>query len=1131
MASRSMMRSVSAPAADLAPPRTVQLALESTPFKSSTTRRDLSTSFRGFKAAWSAIEQVQVLSASCRRLGERAGEVLMAVREKLVEIEQEETSQKGGKIVLERSYEFQGSKPGGEMAGKTIFKIQSTMLDLQAFASDHLAKSNASRLTLLVDDLAKTLSALSKLSNSLLACISTYSISTSTIMTSLWSEQDASDLAKDYAALPRLFQLSIILKGPVYERFTRERTDSPSTETPGQRRAAFVEWCLEQNPTLRPNRSGGGSGTSAPPVKNQSLQPSNGLGLGLPSSLTVGAGGVSMRRAVTQPLTFSAPITSSSPKVPLSDDPETPSDIESLPPVAPASVPGSEIDPSLPPSNPSSDNLPHPDPSSLGQVKPAESLLIDEPLPPNSADSSDYSVEIAAASSVQAAEKPDVPNDSLASHALDRSTSTVSSMAMTNSSSTGSLLFEPVLPSIQVGEVQADELVAETEEGEHPAVLQEKKMDGELEEETAREDEAEEGVEQDKIEIEEEKEEEKVTVEPISVVRESDPMERALTLESYPSTPVDINNSLLGLALDSPLPPSPQVDDLFSPSQRKTVSVIQSSPPPDPRQLLEPLPIADNEPSKLPPSPALPSSPSLLITSFDDNTDTDTLPPSPPPKPDRPFRVLSLDGGGLVGPIPQLLALKKELLDNSHDSTSPSHHFDLIVGTSSSALPALLLGQLGLSIDETLQICAQVSRRALGLEGPSTASSESSKQQSKPRRIGRWSRFFSRSSRSSRILPPPDRRTALDAALKQYTPSATAPLPLSRTPCRGAVLAYRKTATEHRAQECWLSVDSNLSLSEIVQASMSLPSNTTSPFVPSPTSFNPTSSALKYAQSLLSNYSTSHSRSIELASVSIGYSLSTIPLSVPPTTAKKSIGVSSRTRLEKLKELKQIGAGNSAAHESLSKKLLERGRGGGGGEDEEFYPVIDLKRIDLGLDSRELGWKDESELFENLKVQIFGGGKGSQPQQLPPPLSPRQHSTLNFSRLSPPGSPSSFVSQPPPLSPPSSTRSVSSSPRKRLNFFSSSNNNYNNTLRSISSSEIFSSPSFVSPSQSGEDEEEREGEEEEVLGCDGNDTEFNGRRRRERGRGLMLRSSTSMGELHRGSYSYSGGLGGRGEEW
>ncbi|GAA5954878.1 hypothetical protein JCM3765_007800 [Sporobolomyces pararoseus] len=1143
MASRSMMRSVSAPAADLAPPPSVQIALQSTPFKSSTTRRDLSTSFRGFKAAWSAIEQIQVLSASCRRLGERAGEVLMAVREKLEQIEKDESSQKGGKVVLERSYEFQGSQTGGELAGKTIFKIQSqvfrvlslhsfrradpflpvppsAMLDLQALATDHLAKSNASRLTLLVDDLAKTKSAFSKLSNSLLACISIYSISPSTITTSLWPEQDASDLAKDHVALPRLFQLSIMLKGPVYERFTKERTDGPtSTETPGQRRAAFVEWCLDQNPILRPNHSGEGSKISQQPaVTKQSLRPSNGLGLGLglPSSLSAGTGGVSMRRAVTQPLAFSTPTPSTSPPVPLSDDVKTSTRVESQSSASVATTLASESISSLSPSDPSSDPVPSDNladsyTSILNPSQSTDSIAADEPTPSNPANSPDQSVGIVAVSSVQPSVKPDVPDDSPTSHELDRSTSTVSSMAMTNSSSTGSLLFEPVLPSIEVVEVQKDDSPAEAEVEETREAIEGMKVEPnpETQGETTREDEVEEeSVGTDEVEMEEEGET------PIGAVGLLGHLVGVSTPESNSSTPIDDNNSVLGLALDIPL--SPQVDDLFSPSDRNTVSAARSSPTPAPLQLLEPLPIEDNssphlEPSGLPPSPALPSSPSLVITSFDDGPDTLDAPPSPPPEPDRPFRVLSLDGGGLVGPIPQLLALKKELLDNTSDSTKPSQYFDLIVGTSSSALPALLLGQLGLSIDESLQICSQISRRALGLEGPTTTSSSSSKQQSKPRRIGRWSRFFSRSSKSSKTL---DRRTALDIALKQFIPSATAPLPPSRTPCRAAVLAFQRTATENRAQECWLS-ESSLSLSEIVQASMSFPS-TFSSFVPSPTSFNPTSSALKYSQSLLASTSTSADRSIELTSVSIGYSPSTIPLHDSITTKKSNKGFS-RTRIERLKELRSIGAGNSAAHESLSKKLERQV------SDQRIY----LKRIDTGLDSRELCWKDEGELVDSLRLQIFGNS------QQQPPLSPKQYSNSNFSLKlsSPPSSPSSFVSQPPPLSPysPGSTKSLSVSPRKRLNFF----NEANTTNRSISSSAL--APTTISSSSSpymldsrhrnlslAFEGTEQEDEEEVIVGFKD--------RNSEKKRQPILRSSISMGELlprrelqgPHGYYSYSG---------
>lgn len=125
MTSRIMMRSVSAPAAtDLTPPPVVAATLNETAFKPSTTRRDLSTSYRAFKQAWSAIEQVQVSSAACRRVGERAAEVLTAVREQLLQVEQRELERQRGKVVLERSYEFQqgqGSTGGSEV---TIFKIQ-----------------------------------------------------------------------------------------------------------------------------------------------------------------------------------------------------------------------------------------------------------------------------------------------------------------------------------------------------------------------------------------------------------------------------------------------------------------------------------------------------------------------------------------------------------------------------------------------------------------------------------------------------------------------------------------------------------------------------------------------------------------------------------------------------------------------------------------------------------------------------------------------------------------------------------------------------------------------------------------------------------------------------------------------
>jgi len=120
-----MIRSVSAPATETLTPASVRVVLQSTPFKPSSTRRNLATSYRAFKAAWTAIEQVQVLSTSCRRLGERSAEVLNLVREKLELIDREEREKLNGKVVLEKAYEFQKGKEGEDSAGKTIFKIQS----------------------------------------------------------------------------------------------------------------------------------------------------------------------------------------------------------------------------------------------------------------------------------------------------------------------------------------------------------------------------------------------------------------------------------------------------------------------------------------------------------------------------------------------------------------------------------------------------------------------------------------------------------------------------------------------------------------------------------------------------------------------------------------------------------------------------------------------------------------------------------------------------------------------------------------------------------------------------------------------------------------------------------------------
>ncbi|KAI3609228.1 hypothetical protein WG66_010568 [Moniliophthora roreri] len=73
-----------------------------------------------------------------------------------------------------------------------------------------------------------------------------------------------------------------------------------------------------------------------------------------------------------------------------------------------------------------------------------------------------------------------------------------------------------------------------------------------------------------------------------------------------------------------------------------------------------------------------------------------------PSQTQRPLRILSLDGGGYRG-ISMLTILKelmKQLTDPSGKEPKPCEVFDFIIGTSTGGLIALLLGRLGLSVDE-----------------------------------------------------------------------------------------------------------------------------------------------------------------------------------------------------------------------------------------------------------------------------------------------------------------------------------------------------------------------------------------------------------------------------------------------
>ncbi|KAK4698954.1 hypothetical protein P7C70_g7315, partial [Phenoliferia sp. Uapishka_3] len=81
---------------------------------------------------------------------------------------------------------------------------------------------------------------------------------------------------------------------------------------------------------------------------------------------------------------------------------------------------------------------------------------------------------------------------------------------------------------------------------------------------------------------------------------------------------------------------------------------------------------------------------------------------------DRPIRVLSLDGGGFRG-LSALMILKHTLTCTRGQMDDPLPRpcevFDLIVGSSTGGLVALMLGRLGLSVDEAIDLYIQMGPR------------------------------------------------------------------------------------------------------------------------------------------------------------------------------------------------------------------------------------------------------------------------------------------------------------------------------------------------------------------------------------------------------------------------------------
>ena len=83
-----------------------------------------------------------------------------------------------------------------------------------------------------------------------------------------------------------------------------------------------------------------------------------------------------------------------------------------------------------------------------------------------------------------------------------------------------------------------------------------------------------------------------------------------------------------------------------------------------------------------------------------------------------PLKILSLDGGGVRGlsPLYILKALMEELQkrSNSPNIPRPCEVFDVICGTSTGGLIALMLGRLRMSVDEAIKCYKDLSKDVFG---------------------------------------------------------------------------------------------------------------------------------------------------------------------------------------------------------------------------------------------------------------------------------------------------------------------------------------------------------------------------------------------------------------------------------
>jgi patatin-like phospholipase/acyl hydrolase len=86
--------------------------------------------------------------------------------------------------------------------------------------------------------------------------------------------------------------------------------------------------------------------------------------------------------------------------------------------------------------------------------------------------------------------------------------------------------------------------------------------------------------------------------------------------------------------------------------------------------------------------------------------------------PAESLRLLSLDGGGIKG-LTSLLILKRIFrtlreLGHYDEEPKPCEVFDLIAGTSTGGLIAVMLGRLHMSIDECITVYERVGKRVFG---------------------------------------------------------------------------------------------------------------------------------------------------------------------------------------------------------------------------------------------------------------------------------------------------------------------------------------------------------------------------------------------------------------------------------